>query len=552
MKKLSKFLCCGLLATAMASTMMPTVYAAPDGWIEPPVEETPTVAEGKAKFENLSLYAEDMNAYNGKPVGFDTFNLTNIYYLDYHDTIENKQLAEGPIGYFHTTFENLSPDVVDMFLGGELSGEATLKVESKDRGAMIHTGVAVKGVKEGNAQIKATIYDIENPELTKTEIITLTFRNQNDKEIMNKDKAKLENISLLSTESSGSKKQVAFQDYTLGTIYDIDFIDEVENKVIGDRNKHYYHITFENLSKHIIRISPINTIMEPNEQIVESDPNAEFPYTGIHVRPTAVGTAKIRYTITDLADKNNTRTEIITITVNKSQDEVDKTTVTFTGKDDIFANQENIGFALENIYYASSDVILNLALENNPTKLTLPKELLDAAKEKGIGLQVNVTIGDNTTTWNFPTIEKVMDIDLAMHIKDAKEIEGLQAEGLIFSFNHSGELPSGTIIKAYVGDTFQAGERVQLSYYNETLKKLEETKEYSVDADGYVSVVIPHCSIYVLTKADADLTLSGNKAAGDDVIKATATTNPSNGLAISTLILLAGGIALTIKKKAVQ
>lgn len=550
MKKLSKFLCCGLLATAMASTMMPTVYAAPDGWVEPPFEPLP---EGKADYANLNLTLRNnqMDANHGQEINFDEFDLNKNYRLAFEDIVERKQT----IRYFHTTFENLSEDIIQIRVPSSMDITYPEKIiESNDSNRYPHNEININALKEGTAKIKCTVTDIEHPELTRTEIVTLTIRNQvSDEEIMNKDKAKLENISLLSTESSGSKKQVAFQDYTLGTIYDIDFIDEVENKVIGERDKHYYHITFENLSKHIIRISPINTIIEPNEQIVESDPNAEFPYTGIHVRPTAVGTAKIRYTITDLADKNNTRTEIITITVNKSQDEEDKTTVDFTGKDDdIFANQENVGFALENIFYASSDVILNLTLENNPTKLTLPKELLDAAKEKGIGLQVNVTIGDNTTTWNFPTIEKVMDIDIAMHIKDAKEIEGLQAEGLIFSFNHSGELPSGTIIKAYVGDTFQAGERVQLSYYNETLKKLEETKEYSVDVDGYVSVVIPHCSIYVLTKADADLTLSGNKATGDDLIKATATTNPNSGLAISTLILLAGGIALTIKKKAVQ
>lgn len=550
MKKLSKLLCCGLLATAMASTMMPTVHAAPDGWVEPPFDPLPEVVEGKAKFENLTLYAVDMNAYNGKPVGFDTFNLTNTYYLDYHDTVENKQLAKDAIGYFHTTFENLSPDVVDMFLGGELSGETTLKVESKDKGAMNYRGVAVRGVKGGTAKIKCTIYDIENPERTKTEIITLTFQKQvSDEEIMEMEKAKLENISIYST-NSGANKVVALNDYTLGNIYNIDFIDYVENKIIGDHYKHYYHTTFENLSRDIILISPSTTIFEDNKQIVESDATGERPHTGIHVRPIAAGTAKIRYTITDLADKTKTKTEVITITVKKSEDEKDKTTVEFTGKDDIFADEGNIGFALENIFYAAGDVTLDLTLENNPSKLTLPKDLLDAAKGKGIGLSVNVNIGNRTTTWSFPSIDKVMDINLAMNIKDAKEIKGLQTEGLVLSFNHSGELPTGTVVRTYVGDSFKAGEKVQLSYYNETTKKLEETKTYIVDADGYVSVVINHCSDYVLTKADADLTLHA-QAAGDDIIKATATSTTANtGIVISIAILLAGGIALSMKKQA--
>lgn len=549
MKKLSKLLCCGLLATAMASTMMPTVHAAPDGWVEPPFDPLPEVVEGKAKFENLTLYAVDMNAYNGKPVGFDTFNLTNTYYLDYHDTVENKQLAKDAIGYFHTTFENLSPDVVDMFLGGELSGETTLKVESKDKGAMNHRGVAVRGVKEGTAKIKCTIYDIENPERTKTEIITLTFQKQvSDEEIMEMKKAKLENISLSSVDTHDFKTQVSLDNYSLNGIYYLDFIDNVENKMIKDNNIHYYHTTFENLSTNVIQI--FNVYPGDSNSIIESDATGERPHTGVKVRPIAAGTAKIRYTITDLADKTKTKTEVITITVKKSEDEKDKTTVEFTGKDDIFADEGNIGFALENIFYAAGDVTLDLTLENNPSKLTLPKDLLDAAKGKGIGLSVNVNIGNRTTTWSFPSIDKVMDINLAMNIKDAKEIKGLQTEGLVLSFNHSGELPTGTVVRTYVGDSFKAGEKVQLSYYNETTKKLEETKTYIVDADGYVSVVINHCSDYVLTKADADLTLHA-QAAGDDIIKATATSTTANtGIVISIAILLAGGIALSMKKQA--
>lgn len=549
MKKLSKLLCCGLLATAMASTMMPTVHAAPDGWVEPPFDPLPEVVEGKAKFENLTLYAVDMNAYNGKPVGFDTFNLTNTYYLDYHDTVENKQLAKDAIGYFHTTFENLSPDVVDMFLGGELAGETTLKVESKDKGAMNHRGVAVRGVKEGTAKIKCTIYDIENPERTKTEIITLTFQKQvSDEEIMEMKKAKLENISLSSVDTHDFKTQVSLDNYSLNGIYYLDFIDNVENKMIGDNNIHYYHTTFENLSTNVIQI--FNVYPGDSNSIIESDATGERPHTGVKVRPIAAGTAKVRYTITDLADKTKTKTEVITITVKKSEDEKDKTTVEFTGKDDIFADEGNIGFALENIFYAAGDVTLDLTLENNPSNLTLPKNLLDAAKEKGIGLSVNVNIGNRTTTWNFPSIDKVMDINLAMNIKDAKEIKGLQTEGLVLSFNHSGELPTGTIVRTYVGDSFKAGEKVQLSYYNETTKKLEETKAYTVDAEGYVSVVINHCSDYVLTKADADLTLHA-QAAGDDIIKATATSTTANtGIVVSIAILLAGGIALSMKKQA--
>lgn len=546
MKKLSKLLCCGLLATAMAATMMPTVHAAPDGWVEPPIEELP---EGKADYGNLklTLRQNSMDDANwGKLYNFDQFNYDKTYTLAFEDITENKET----LGYYHTTFENLSEDMIQIRVASSADITYPEKiVESKDSGMMRHNTISINALNEGTAKIKCTISDIENPELTRTEIVTLTIRKQvSDEEIMEMKKAKLENISLSSVDTHDFKTQVSLDDYSLNGIYYLDFIDNVDNKMIGDNNTHYYHTTFENLSTNVIQI--FNVYPGDSNSIIESDATGERPHTGVKVRPIAAGTAKVRYTITDLADKTKTKTEVITITVKKSEDEKDKTTVEFTGKDDIFANEGNIGFALENIFYAAGDVTLDLTLENNPSNLTLPKDLLDAAKGKGIGLSVNVNIGNRTTTWSFPSIDNVMDINLAMNIKDAKEIKGLQAEGLVLSFNHSGELPTGTVVRTYVGDSFKAGEMVQLSYYNEATKKLEETKAYTVDTDGYVSVVINHCSDYVLTKADADLTLHA-QAAGDDIIKATATSTTANtGIVISISILLAGGIALSMKKQA--
>ena len=106
-------------------------------------------------------------------------------------------------------------------------------------------------------------------------------------------------------------------------------------------------------------------------------------------------------------------------------------------------------------------------------------------------------------TWTFESINEVMDINLSMSIRKPNDAEAAQAkDSLVLAFEHSGRLPEGTTVKTYVGDTFQPKQNVQLSYFNETTGKLEETKRYTVDDNGYVTVVINHCSAYVLQAAN--------------------------------------------------
>lgn len=361
MKKLCKLLCVGVLATAMAFTMAPTaIYAAEEaGWEEGPNENEPEAVKEKAKLENLTLYAYDMLAYNGKPVDFNDFTLAGSYYLNYRDFVENKDIYAGGGTFFHTTMENLTPDVVEMSLGGELGGKPELIIESKDRGMMAHTGVGLKGIKEGTAKIKCTIYDLENPELTKTEIVTITFK-------------------------KGEPAPLPNDDITYISMSDI-------------------------LSKEEVKMETIERIKTSNKATI------------------------------------------------------------------------------------------HLGMKNYLDTISLPKEIMQTAKDLNIPLTVSVEMDGKTTTWTFDNMDTVMDINLSMSVVKASDIETLKdKDGLVLAFNHNGVLPTGTTVKTYVGDTYKAGDKVQLSYFNDKTNTLEETKEYIVDVDGYVTVVINHCSNYLL------------------------------------------------------
>lgn len=343
---------------AFGALMSPMIVSAEEN--VSPVEDV--VNYNKAKLENLSLYA--FNHMDGTKPNFDSFYVGDIYSFDYKDTVENKKLGSNSGNYFHMTYENLSPDILEMSIF-EDDAEPALKIESRDSGGMNYTGVKLSGLKEGNAKIKCTIYDISNPELTKTEIVTISFSNKN----------------------------------------------------------------------------------------------------------------------------SNTTTE-------------EKTDISFSGgSDDFLSKDEMKTQVLNTINSTDKNVTINLLFDSEAKNISLPKDILDAAKNKNIPLTVNVEVNGMTTTWTFNNMDKTMDINLAMNLLNISDIDTLkEKDGLVLSFNHSGELPTGTVVKTYVGIKYKAGDKVQLSYFNNLTNSLEETKEYIVDSEGYVSVVINHCSNYVLEK----------------------------------------------------
>lgn len=105
------------------------------------------------------------------------------------------------------------------------------------------------------------------------------------------------------------------------------------------------------------------------------------------------------------------------------------------------------------------------------------------------------------------------------------------------NFDASGKLPSGTVIKQYVGSEY-AGIQYDLCYFNETDKVLEVREPCVVDNEGYVAYTISHCSSYVLAYS-AEV----NKSNGND----SDNTTMYIIAAIAAVIIVAGVVVYFVK-----
>jgi hypothetical protein len=160
----------------------------------------------------------------------------------------------------------------------------------------------------------------------------------------------------------------------------------------------------------------------------------------------------------------------------------------------------------------------------------LGKELFMAARDdnKDISVSVSDEEGKEQYAWTFTgnnlvelnqdiedvnlslDVEAINDTDLKelLSNSDSKGKDGdEQRKGLVINFSHHGDLPSQASVRIYVGshEGIKSGDKVLLYYYNSETNKLDSlpySSGYTVDAVGYVTVQILHCSNYVLlTKA---------------------------------------------------
>lgn len=109
----------------------------------------------------------------------------------------------------------------------------------------------------------------------------------------------------------------------------------------------------------------------------------------------------------------------------------------------------------------------------------------------------------------------------------SKEIYKLSnyADGIYVNFKHSGELPTGTKIKLYVGDRFENDSLVNVYHYNN--KKLDFVKGSLKVVEGYIEFDIQHCSEYFLTMSNIGM-----------IEKQESSMNVSTILAIIELIVI--------------
>lgn len=159
----------------------------------------------------------------------------------------------------------------------------------------------------------------------------------------------------------------------------------------------------------------------------------------------------------------------------------------------------------------------DVAHDSNPNvslNMKASKEILEAAKENQADVTINVKDADTQQlayTWTFKGSDlaksdtPVSDINIAMSIHLTTEVPQVQEitpdrTGIVLSFDHSGVLPSTASLTFSAEEKgFKPGQKLYFYFYNAAAGQLEsQAQEYTVDANGNVTVKISHCSSYVL------------------------------------------------------
>ncbi len=167
----------------------------------------------------------------------------------------------------------------------------------------------------------------------------------------------------------------------------------------------------------------------------------------------------------------------------------------------------------------SDQVSLNVKLpENLPNEkveaINMPKEILEAAKEKGKDLSVAVN-GSTSYQWEFSGSElssaELTDINLSMQQTTAdkdEEIKPLlnpEEEAVILAFAQQGKLPGAKVTVDVSSMGFKAGDVVTVSYYNAESGKIEDQDlTCTIDENGKVTIAIAKGGKYVLRKKVSD------------------------------------------------
>lgn len=179
--------------------------------------------------------------------------------------------------------------------------------------------------------------------------------------------------------------------------------------------------------------------------------------------------------------------------------------------------------AIEQQLAAKRDVDLTLTVPHSVTQgansdLTLDinaaAEILAAAKASGTDLTIHIKDADTqqvTYTWTFrgadlaASTNPVVDVNVSMAIRLTTEVPQVNRVtpdrlGLVLIFDHSGVLPSTAHVTFSAKEKgFKPGQKLYFYYYNTKTGQIEsQSQEYTVDADGNVTVDINHCSSYVL------------------------------------------------------
>jgi len=221
-------------------------------------------------------------------------------------------------------------------------------------------------------------------------------------------------------------------------------------------------------------------------------------------------------------DTTNIDTTVPSITLDNTLTSTKGDTVDTTKKTNVTINvptgdikrqlnaKKNVELTITVPSEVAKDTNANLAVTINANK-----DILEAAKANASDVTIKIKDADTQQmaySWTFrgadlaKSTTPMTDVNIAMSVHLTTEVPKVNVitpanKGLVLSFDHSGVLPSVASVKISALDKgFKPGQTLYFYYYNPTSKQIEplSTGAYTVDADGYVTVQIYHCSDYVL------------------------------------------------------
>jgi len=243
--------------------------------------------------------------------------------------------------------------------------------------------------------------------------------------------------------------------------------------------------------------------------------------------------AKVSATIAE-----DTQEQTINVSINISQDVIKELSNTDSSSGQIMltiplVSKELIKLMKDDNYSSVSikltlpDIITNNAFVAG-IRLLLDPDIITSAKEneKNIYVIIKDEKDSDIYSWYFSgkdlaaSDNEVTELDLSISLerdKDNHELaellgsnsskDGKGSNILVLNFGHNGKLPAQASVRVYVGNMgYSEGDRLYLYYYNSDTNKLVTlpySSKYFVDAYGYITINILHCSKYVLMPKQA-------------------------------------------------
>lgn len=200
---------------------------------------------------------------------------------------------------------------------------------------------------------------------------------------------------------------------------------------------------------------------------------------------------------------------------------------------------------------------------------SIDKEIFESLK--GQDKDIIFTVKDEKTNMEFSWTFNGKDIkdnaelkNIDLSIKDTSsdvinEIKQFSEEAVVFTFSDNGTLPAPVKLKIKLPEALKNEKTLYFYYFNAEDKKFEE--EQKVDAvDGYINVVINHCSDYVISKTEIknkennDKKEEANTENTKEAVSEKTEAKPSSNAKTTVIIIVviaaaAAAVYVIIKKK---